>query len=217
MPAILAYKMNGQLIPAARGGPVRVIVPGSYGSRSIKWLQRVVLTNDFRANDSDAELNNDPDNALKTRARFINEPKVIGQGIPLAITGLAQVGVSGLRKVQYCVHAVGDGWPADDPHRLRADWLDATILPPPTNWGSDLPGGKLPDTSQTDSRTGEPLRWPLPYTIVHWAAEIPGLRPGNYELGCRTIDQNGAAQPMPRTLPRTGFNAIHLVTVSVTA
>ena len=28
MPAILAYKMNGQIIPATHGGPVRVIVPG---------------------------------------------------------------------------------------------------------------------------------------------------------------------------------------------
>ena len=56
-PVILAYKMNGQIIPAAHGGPVRVVVPGTYGSKSIKWVQRVVLTNDYKANDSDAELN----------------------------------------------------------------------------------------------------------------------------------------------------------------
>ena len=77
MPVILAYTMNSQNIPASHGGPVRVIVPGSYGSKSIKWLQRIVLTNEFKANDSDAELNNDPENALKTRARFLNQPKEI--------------------------------------------------------------------------------------------------------------------------------------------
>src|SRR5271157_4601087 len=50
MPVILAYKMNGQTIPAAHGGPVRMMVPGTYGSKSIKWVQRVVVTNDFKAN-----------------------------------------------------------------------------------------------------------------------------------------------------------------------
>src|SRR5690349_5773970 len=37
-PIILAYKMNGQVIPASHGGPVRVVVPGTYGSKSIKWV-----------------------------------------------------------------------------------------------------------------------------------------------------------------------------------
>jgi DMSO/TMAO reductase YedYZ molybdopterin-dependent catalytic subunit len=215
MPVILAYKMNGQVIPASHGGPVRMIVPGSYGSKSIKWLQRIVLTNDFKANDSDADLNNDPDNALKTRARFINEPKEIPAGKPTPLTGMAQIGISGLQKVQYCVHSQKDAWPADDPYRSAADWRDATILPPPADWGGGLPGGKLPATSQSNPVKGEPLQWPLRYTIVHWAAMIPGLLPGSYDLCCRTIDGNGIAQPMPRTLPRTGFNALHIVTLNV--
>jgi DMSO/TMAO reductase YedYZ molybdopterin-dependent catalytic subunit len=72
MPIVLAYKMNGQIIPAAHGGPVRVVVPGTYGSKSVKWVERIVLTNDYRANDSDAaDFNNDAESALKTRARFI--------------------------------------------------------------------------------------------------------------------------------------------------
>ncbi len=215
MPVILAYKMNGQVIPASHGGPVRMFVPGAYGSKSIKWLQRVILTNDFKANDSDADLNNDPENAIKTRARFINEPKEIASGKPAALTGMAQVGISGLNKVQYCVHSQKDPWPADDPYRFKADWKDATILPPPADWGGGLPGGKLPPTSQTDPATGKPLQWPLPYTLVHWAALLTGWPPGSYDLCCRTIDANGIAQPMPRTLPRTGFNTLHIVTLMV--
>ena len=97
LPVILAYKMNDQLIPASHGGPVRMVVPGAYGSKSIKWLTRVVLTNDHKSNDSDAELNNDPENPLKTRARFINAPKEIPPGKPAFLTGMAQVGVSGLK------------------------------------------------------------------------------------------------------------------------
>ena len=104
------------MIPASHGGPVRMIVPGTYGSKSIKWVQRVVLTNDYKANDSDAELNNDTESPMKTRARFINAPKEIPAGKPAALTGMAQVGVSGLDKVQYCVHSQKDPWPADDPY-----------------------------------------------------------------------------------------------------
>jgi hypothetical protein len=38
---------------------------------------------------------------------------------------------------------------------------------------------------------------------------------GTYELCCRTIDGNGIAQPLPRTLPRTGFNTLHLANLVV--
>jgi DMSO/TMAO reductase YedYZ molybdopterin-dependent catalytic subunit len=215
MPVILAYKRNGQVIPASQGGPVRMIVPGAYGSKCIKWIQRVVMTNEFKANDSDADLNNDPENALKTRARFISVPKETPDGKPFALTGMAQVGVSGLSKVQYCVRSQQDAWPSDDPYLSRVGWKDCTILPPPGDWGGGLPDGRLPATAQTDPATGRPLQWPLRYAIVHWAELVPGLAPGTYELCCRTTDDNGVAQPMPRTLPRTGFNEIQRATVIV--
>ncbi len=215
MPVVLAYKMNGQTIPASHGGPVRVIVPGSYGSKSIKWVQRIVLTNEFKANDSDADLNNDPENALKTRARFIDPPKEAPSGIPIPLTGMAQVGISGIAKVQYCVNSQKVPRPAEDPYWSKADWKDAIILPPPEQWGGGLPGGKLPATDQIDPASGKPLQWPLRYAIVHWAALLPGMPAGAYDLCCRTIDGNGIAQPMPRTLPRTGFNALHIAALTV--
>ena len=161
------------------------------------------------------DLNNDPENAQKTRARFINPPKEIQAHAPAAITGMAQIGISGLAKVQYCVRSREKSKSMDDPYWLNADWKDATILPPPANWGGGLPGGKLPPTSQLDPIKGTPLQWPLRYTIAHWAALVPGLPAGDYELCCRTIDANGIAQPFPRTLPRTGFNALHIVAVQV--
>lgn len=219
MPVILAYKMNGQSIPASHGGPVRVVTPGSYGSKSIKWVQRVVLTNDYKANDSDAELNNDTESPMKTQARFVNAPSEIPAEKPAPLTGRAQVGMSGLSKVQYCVHLQRDPWPADDPYWTRANWRDATVLPPPSDWGGGLPGGKLPaNMSQFDPVKGTPLQWPLRFTIVHWAVLLPGLPAGSYDVCCRTVDANGIAQPMPRPpLPRTGANAIHRVTLLVKA
>lgn len=55
------------------------------------------------------------------------------------------------------------------------------------------------------------------FTIAHWAALIPGLAAGNYDLCCRTIDLNGIAQPMPRPFARTGYNTIHRIVLSVKA
>ena len=38
---LLAYEINGEPIPVARGGPVRAIVPGWYATDSVKWLARI--------------------------------------------------------------------------------------------------------------------------------------------------------------------------------
>ena len=70
-PVILAYKMNGDWLAPERGGPVRLIVPDGYGFKSIKWLQRVVLTNNPVPNDTYAGQNNDVDTTMKTFARFL--------------------------------------------------------------------------------------------------------------------------------------------------
>jgi hypothetical protein len=219
-PVILAYKMNGQLIPASIGGPVRMVAPSSYGNKHTKWVRRVVLTNEFKANDSDAaDFNNDTESPLKTRARFINAPKEIQAQKPAALTGMAQIGISGLSKVQYTVHSQATPWPESDPYWTGAEWKDATILPPPEDWGGGLEGGKMPaNVNLFDQAKGTPTQWPLRFAIAHWAALLPGLPAGNYDVCCRTVDANGIAQPMPRPpLPRTGVNAIHRVTVVVKA
>jgi len=41
---LLAYKMNGSDLPPENGFPVRAIVPGWYAVASIKWLQRIIVT-----------------------------------------------------------------------------------------------------------------------------------------------------------------------------
>ena len=35
---LLAYEMNGADLPPDHGYPVRVIIPGVVGARSVKWL-----------------------------------------------------------------------------------------------------------------------------------------------------------------------------------
>jgi DMSO/TMAO reductase YedYZ molybdopterin-dependent catalytic subunit len=41
---LLAHSMNGQPLAPAHGFPLRAIVPGWYGMASVKWLQRIIVT-----------------------------------------------------------------------------------------------------------------------------------------------------------------------------
>jgi len=41
---LLAYEMNGQVLPVDHGYPLRVVIPGTVGARQVKWLKRVILS-----------------------------------------------------------------------------------------------------------------------------------------------------------------------------
>lgn len=41
---MLAYKMNGEILRADHGKPLRAVVPGQIGGRSVKWLKRLIVT-----------------------------------------------------------------------------------------------------------------------------------------------------------------------------
>ncbi len=212
-PVILCYKLNNEWLTPKRGAPVRMIVPEEYGNRSVKWLQRIVLTNNFQANDTYALWNNDTVSPLKTCARFIHTPKEMKAGRAAPITGVAQVGMSGLSKVQYWLHPQDEPLAADDPYFTNGQWKDADILPPPKQWGGGLPDGKLPPIPRQFDAAGRPIRWPTPNTIVHWATLLTAVRPGKYDLRSRTIDANGIAQPMPRPFLKSGYNVIQKVQI----
>jgi DMSO/TMAO reductase YedYZ molybdopterin-dependent catalytic subunit len=214
-PVILCYKLNGQWLDSQRGGPVRIVVPEAYGFKCIKWLSHVVLTNLAHANDTYASGNNDVDSPLKTFAATLSVPLKAKSGEPLPITGYAQVGISGLSKVQIWIQPSGAEWPDSDKYFLQAPWVDAQILPPPANWGA-VPEGKIPEgTLGLDPRTGQLHSWPPRLGKIHWAALLPGLPPGEYTLRSRTIDEKGHAQPMPRPFRKSGHSAIEEVAFQV--
>jgi len=214
-PVIACYKLNGQWLDSRRGGPVRVVVPEAYGFKSIKWLTRIVLTNLYHANDTYAEGNNDVDSSLKTFAATLSVPRHVKPGAPIAVTGYAQVGISGLSKVQIWIHPNATARPARDPFFATAPWTDALILPPPKHWG-DLLDGKIPaDTMGFDPATGQPRKWPLRLAKIHWAALLPGVPAGEYTFRSRTIDERGLAQPLPRPFQKSGHSAIESVDITV--
>jgi hypothetical protein len=215
-PIILCYKLNGELLTGKRGGPVRMLVPDAYGFKSVKWLIRVALTNAPFANDTYANGNNDIDSWMKTSARILSRPAKVEAGQSVPVTGMAQVGISGLTKVQYLLLPQEPPWPADDPWFTKANWKDADVLPAPERWGGGFPEGKLPDgTIGIDAKSGKPAAWPMRYAIVHWGALLTDIPPGKYDLLCRSIDANGIAQPLPRPFLKAGGNAIHKLPLTV--
>jgi DMSO/TMAO reductase YedYZ molybdopterin-dependent catalytic subunit len=209
LPVLLCYKLNGAFLTGKRGGPVRMIVPEAYGFKCVKWLQRIVLTNDYKANDTYALGNNDIESPMKTFARFSKVPSKARAGKPITITGLAQVGISGLAKVQYCLRLADPPSSNDDLNLTQGDWVDADILPFSRDWARRLSKDHLARTPlQFDPKTEMPRQWPMRYTMAHWKAVLLGADPGRYELHCRTIDLNGIAQPMPRPFAKSGQTAI---------
>ena len=41
---LLALKMNGEPVPPDHGGPLRCIVPGVAGARSVKWVSKIIIS-----------------------------------------------------------------------------------------------------------------------------------------------------------------------------
>ncbi|HET7876528.1 MAG TPA: molybdopterin-dependent oxidoreductase, partial [Methylomirabilota bacterium] len=60
---LLALELNGRPLSAERGAPLRLVVPGYYGYKSVKWVRRVSLAAtlepgywELRGYDADARI-----------------------------------------------------------------------------------------------------------------------------------------------------------------
>ncbi|MBM3995886.1 MAG: hypothetical protein FJ303_17295 [Planctomycetes bacterium] len=217
---LVCYRLNGQPIPLERGGPVRMVIPWAYGFKSIKWLQRIVLTNEYRAMDTYALQNNDPESFLKTAAYIDGNDVNARAGQPVTMTGTAMVGLPGLRRVEYWIrpdagaHGRIDD---DDPAWRTAMWRPCAIQPPPKEWGGALPDGVMPrDVWGFDPKTGRPREWPMRYSWALWSVTLNNLAAGTYEFRVRTVDQNDIAQPEPRPYPKAGRNDIQYKGITIT-
>ena len=209
---MVAYRLNGEEIPLERGGPVRMVVPWAHGFKSIKWLHRIVLTNDYKANDTYALQNNDPESYLKTAAYLGRGESTFKAGEPIEIEGTAMAGWSGLRRVEYWLRP-GSGEGAtladDDPAWKQGRLASLRDDVAARRLGRDPPGrhvvprdlGLRPGDRQAQD-------WPLLFSTVPWTARLEGLRPGSYEFRARTVDLNGFAQPEPRPYQKSGMNRV---------
>ncbi|MCS7045972.1 MAG: molybdopterin-dependent oxidoreductase [Gemmataceae bacterium] len=211
---LVAYRLNGQPIPLLRGGPVRMVIPWAHGFKSTKWLQRITLTNNVAANDTYANGNNEIESYLKTAAYLDDGPREFRAGQPVEMSGVAMVGWSGLKRVEYWLRpdAGTHGQLADDdPAWQTARWLPCALEGPPTNWGGQLPDNVLPrDVWGFDPKTGRPKEWPMRFSVVRWTAALRDLRPGAYEFRARAVDLNDFAQPEPRPYQKSGQNLVQV-------
>lgn len=110
---LLAYKMNGVRLPHRHGYPLRVIVPGYFGEKHVKWLTRIELT-EATAKGFYETQGWGPDFITPTRSR-IDAPdhsslfslgKLNG---PIEVKGMAYGGDRGISRVELSLDD-GETW-----------------------------------------------------------------------------------------------------------
>jgi DMSO/TMAO reductase YedYZ molybdopterin-dependent catalytic subunit len=122
---LVAYQMNGVPLPHRHGYPARMIVPGYFGEKHVKWLTRIEVT-DGNAKGFYETQGWGPDFISPTRSR-IDTPdheSVFSLGklnAPIEVKGIAYGGDHGISRVEV---SFDDG----------ENWVDARI---------DYPGTKL--------------------------------------------------------------------------
>jgi DMSO/TMAO reductase YedYZ molybdopterin-dependent catalytic subunit len=110
---LLAYEMNGVSLPHRHGYPLRVIVPGYFGEKHVKWLTRIEVT-DASAKGFYEAQGWGPDFIVPTRSR-IDVPdnwSSLSLGkltAPFEVKGVAYGGDRGISRVELSFDG-GQGW-----------------------------------------------------------------------------------------------------------
>src|SRR5438105_3267075 len=97
---LVAYGMNGDVLPVDHGYPARVLVPDIYGMKNVKWLARLTVENyDYKGYWQERGWA-DPA-VIVTNSRIDVPDRVVSwPGGPLRIAGIAHAGSRGISKVE---------------------------------------------------------------------------------------------------------------------
>ncbi|MGV3722912.1 MAG: molybdopterin-dependent oxidoreductase, partial [Actinomycetota bacterium] len=185
---LLAYRMNGAELPVDHGFPVRAVAPGWYGMASIKWLTRIVVTDQpfdghFQTVDYAYYVRR---NGLPTRVPLA-EMQVKSQ---IARPAPGQMVAAG-RPTQ----VFGAAWTGSDADIQRVEVS--------TDGGASWANARLQGKSVRGA-------WRL------WEHEWASPRPGNVTLKCRATDSRGRTQPVERDPDRDNYMINHVLSVPVT-
>jgi DMSO/TMAO reductase YedYZ molybdopterin-dependent catalytic subunit len=101
----VAYEMNGAPLPDRHGHPVRILVPGEYGEKNVKWVTQIELV-DQEIKGFYEKQGWGPDFVIPTRSRFdfpndhqsFKLPVVAAQ--PIVVKGTAFAGDRGVARVE---------------------------------------------------------------------------------------------------------------------
>ena len=179
---LLAFELDGQPLPAFHGFPLRALVPGYLGARSVKWLREVNVLDHPSENIFQAEEyrlhpaaatrhDHDAESALPMGEMPVTsyicrvQRGHPGGGDPMVIEGYAYVG--GGHQIHRVEVSEDEG----------GNWTQARLLP-------------LPNTGlqTTDEEAG---RW----TWRFWRAELPAAEFAPVHLVVRAWDTVGNTQP----------------------
>ncbi|MCO6444010.1 MAG: molybdopterin-dependent oxidoreductase [Anaerolineae bacterium] len=167
---LLAWAMNGEPLPPIHGGPLRVVVPGYYAARSVKWLTHITVQdapsdNHFQSHDYKVFP---PDVTADTvdwdAGEMLNE-----QRTHAALLSPADGDTVGAGKVTLEGYAMAGG--------------DSQI----TSVEISLDGGG-------SWRAADLTTAPRPWVWTLWRAEVE-LSAGEHTLIVRASDSAGSAQP----------------------
>lgn len=190
---LLAWEMNGEPLPPDHGFPLRAVVPGYIGARSVKWLGEVTVRSE------------PSENHYQARSYKLFPPHVTPD------TADWEEGLMlGELPVQAVITQPREGATVDaGPTRVRGYAMaggDRTV----ERLDVSPDGGRSWTVAEWTAGEGEPGTWRL------WEAELD-LTPGEHELVARAWDSSAHTQPA-RAEPIWNFkgyisNAWHRVAV----
>ncbi|HWG47123.1 MAG TPA: sulfite oxidase [Gemmataceae bacterium] len=184
---LLAYKMNGKDLPAAHGAPVRALVAGWYGMASVKWLQRIIVTDR-------------PFQGLFQTFMYTVWERHHGQPMLVPVRDI-QV------KSEIARPILNEVVPAKSKYRVfGAAWAGELEI---AKVEVSADGGKTWTEAKLLGKSG-------PYTWRFWEHEWPTPeRAGRYVLMARATDTRGHKQPMERDEDRRDAVITHVLPVEV--
>ena len=192
---LLAYKMNGEDLPPEHGFPLRAIVPGWYAMASVKWLQRIIVT-DRPFTGYYQTL----DYAYWQRIEYAHWQG--GDGIA-ELTPLTEMQI----KAEVAHPAEGETVPANTSVRVRgAAWAcdaEITKVELSTDGGATWNDAKLLGESKSNAWRLWEFTWQTP------------SQPGKQTLMARATDSLGRTQPVLRDPDRGTYMINHLLPIEV--
>lgn len=138
---MLVWQMNGVPLPRLHGTPVRVIVPGIYGMKNVKWLTKITVSNDNYQGFWQERGWTDPA-IVKTSSRIDvpGDSTVLAQG-PTTIGGVAFGGDRGISAVEVSTDG-GDSWQEatilENPSPAGLSWVTWSLEWRATNGTHDI-------------------------------------------------------------------------------
>ena len=184
---LLAYKMNEVDLPAQHGFPLRAIVPGWYAMASIKWLERIIVTNK-------------PFNGYYQTLDYAYWKRrgEIAELVPLSEIAIkaeiARPGQGEIVSANSKVRIHGAAWTSDG---------EITKVEVSTDGGSAWSEASLIGAAKRNAWRLWEFDWKTP------------SKPGKQKLIARATDSHGRTQPIERDPDRGTYMINHLLSITV--